>query len=340
MPVRRNLASRMVGLLAASNSTGPQAGIGNALPTGQNAIWRSAIWEIRSAWIEPTVWSQASALWSRISWGRESAIATANQQPEAVVQAVRPAVEFVAVPPLPQMRVERGRGRADGRRISGGPQAQPVPSQLPPLPRMGAGLELDFSNPQHRDRLPSELRTGLPNQGFVNYLEAQSVIRVLRQLAADCALRVNGSASLKLGDKVEVGVVALFPAQAELIRRLLVQVPALAALEIRVDTPAGFSQQECAIVVLSLTRSHGNRAVCYGEGPQALALALTRVRQRLVICGDPGTLSRRRQWEGQVDPLDHSASACERAIVGRLTDYLQGQGAEPQAFRLGEGGGS
>src|SRR5262249_32978243 len=46
-------------------------------------------------------------------------------------------------------------------------------------PRDGAGLELDLSAVRQADRLPVGLRQGLPTRGFVNYLEAQALIRRL-----------------------------------------------------------------------------------------------------------------------------------------------------------------
>jgi superfamily I DNA and/or RNA helicase len=91
------------------------------------------------------------------------------------------------------------------------------------------------------------------------------------------------------------------------------------------------------VVLVSLTRSHTNRAVPFGEGPAHLVLALTRARARLILFGDPGTLARRSQWEKAVDHLDEPAAARERAVIGRLCEYLQGKGIHTQAFHLDEG---
>src|SRR5262249_8433314 len=113
----------------------------------------------------------------------------------------------------------------------------------------------------------------------------------------------------------------------------------LSGLPVVVDAPGGFRQREFDVVLVSLTRSHGHRAVSYGESVAQLALALTRARQRLILFGDVGTLVRRTQWEGVLDHLDEAAAAREGLIVSRLVAYLQGQGRHSSVFRLSEGSG-
>jgi hypothetical protein len=206
----------------------------------------------------------------------------------------------------------------------------------------GAGLELDLTDRRHRDRLPSELRPELPAQGLVNYLEARAVIRVLEQLATDPVLREAARADRGRPARPAVAVVALYPAQAELLRILSRQVPALAAsgLAIEIDVPAAFRERESLVTLLSLTRSHANRAVTFGDdGPEALALALTRGRHKLILFGDCGTLVRRCQWEGPLDHLDAESADHERGLVVQLVRYLQGHGPHPHAFHFCEGGG-
>jgi len=236
-------------------------------------------------------------------------------------------VEFVAVPPLAAdaPRRDSATPRAEnGRR---GPH-----SSRPRVARGGAGLEVDLSDPKHRDRLPAELRPGLPNHGLVNFLEAQAVVRVLESLAADAAQHGTGQ-------KPSIAVLALYPAQVELIRCLVARAPSLAraGLDIQVALPGSLQERECDIVLLSLTRSHSHRAVTYGEGPHILSLAMTRARRKLILFGDPGTLARRSSWEGPVDHLDESAAARERALLARMVRYVHGDGGHPRAFHLREG---
>jgi hypothetical protein len=255
--------------------------------------------------------------------------------PGGSVNGSSAAVDFVAVPPLRDGNEDWDR---DGARSAGSrSRTTTLPrSSAPALARKGgAGLELDLSDSRHRDRLPAELRPDLPNQGYVNLLEAQAVVRHLEALVADPSVRGVGGETVPT-----IGVMALYPAQALLIRRLMQSSATLAAsnLDVKVDVPSAFREQECWISLVSLTRSHTHRAVSFGEGPPALALALTRARARLVLFGDPGTLARRSQWENPLDHLDEAASARERCIVSQLVDYLHGRGPHPEAFHLCEGG--
>lgn len=230
-------------------------------------------------------------------------------------------VEFSPVPPLHEP------GNAGGR--NGTPTATLVRSYAALLAKKsGAGLELDLADGRSRDRLPTECRNGLPPTGLVNYLEAQAVVRTLESLSAEAG-----------ADSEPVGVAALYPAQAELIRLLVRQSQTLqnGTLSLRVGVPDDFTELECPIMLVSLTRSHANRPVAFGDDPEALALILTRPRRRLMLFGDAGTLVRRTQHDHSVEHLDAVASAREREVLVRLLRYLQGQGAHPKAFQVREG---
>jgi hypothetical protein len=232
-------------------------------------------------------------------------------------------VEFIAVP-----RLSRGPTRGPQRR-------RKLPS--------GAGLETDPADPRRRDRLPSEMHARLGDaSGLVNFLEAQAVVRALKGLANE-----HGGSRSKTSNPdswngsftrpISVGVVALYPTQARLIRLLLApesELLASAGLDVRVDEPAAFQERECAIALVSLTRSHTHRATSFGDDPAALARALTRGRARLLLFGDPGTLARRAEWHAPLDRLDEAASTRERGIVARLVQYLQGEGKHQHLFHV------
>lgn len=192
----------------------------------------------------------------------------------------------------------------------------------------GAGLELDLADRRHLDRLPAELRSVLPAQGLVNYFEAQAIVRALESLAASDPAALGSTA-----------VIALYATQAELIRQLVAQSAALQGANIPVDTPDAFAERESDIVLVSLTRSHTHRAVSFGDGPRALATALTRARRRLLVFGDPGTLARRCQWETAVDHLDGAAAGQERAIISRLVRFIDSVHAAPRTVAPRAGAG-
>jgi hypothetical protein len=266
--------------------------------------------------------------------------------PNAARSGWQSPVEFIPVPPLPKM-ADRGKER-DGER--GGPATPAAASSLVLSRKGGAGLELDLADPRQRERLPAELRPELPKQGLVNYLEAQAVVRMLTTFAVnpprmEPATALPDPKTARQGTCVPrraVVVLALYAAQAELIRQMIRQAPSLAhaGLEVEVTVPGAFRQQEASLVLLSLTRSHTHRAVAFGEGPRALVLALTRGCEKLVVFGDPGTLIRRSHWHGPLDHLDETAAARERELIAGLVRYLEGKGPHPRAFHLRKGSGS
>ncbi len=261
-----------------------------------------------------------------------------------------PAVEFVPIPSLDE-ESERRRPEAEGRGRHGGtttlaPRLRSV--------RGGAGLEVDLADPRRHDPLPPELRAALPRQGLVNLFEARAVVRKLETLAADPAFyaaagawanrKTCASASCStspcVGRRPALAVMALYPAQAELIRLLAAQSATLAAapVVVEISTPDAFRQRECFTALISLTRSHSHRAVPFGGDPSLLASALTRAASRLVLFGDPGTLARRCQWNGAVEHLDEASGERERGRIAQLVAYLHGEGCEPAAFGIEESG--
>jgi AAA domain len=188
------------------------------------------------------------------------------------------------------------------------------PLSKPEWPRDGAGLELDLSATRHADRLPVGLRQGLPARGFVNYLEAQALVRRLET----CVSKEGVVAS-------QVAVLALYEGQVELLRRLIVQSEILRASSFmpEVALPSRLHQRECDVVFLSLTRSHSYRCVAFGEDAKELPLALTRGRSRLFVFGDPGSLCKRTSWHGPLDQLDAPSAHQELVRLARLVAYLQ-----------------
>ncbi len=177
---------------------------------------------------------------------------------------------------------------------------EPSPRRAPSTPRRGgAGLEIDLADPRQRELLPNDLAALLPPRGFVNLPEAQSVAELLLKLPSDHS----------------VAITAPYAAQAMVLRHYL-------SNDRRVALPDELSRHEFDILIVSLTRSHAARAVTYGDDPAALIGLLTRPRCRLVFVGDPGTLSRRAQWEGAIDHLDEVAGERERRWVNALLRVL------------------
>jgi hypothetical protein len=247
-----------------------------------------------------------------------------------------PAVEFIAVPNNPGGAPTRLH-RHEGPRVhQGGGRSTSSTAARPPR----AGLELNLEDPEQREALPVDLRAGLPPSGYVNLAEAQAVAHALETLVNDTVFSAFARRSGLAGRRPVVGVVALYPAQVELIRRLIESFPTLlvSEAEIIVESPEAIRDRECLITLVSLTRSHRQRAASLGDGPHRLVWALTRSTTKLLIFGDPATLQQRCQWEGPVSPLDAAASHREREILSNLVRYLEGNGTHPRAFHVREGG--
>jgi hypothetical protein len=270
-------------------------------------------------------------------------------------------LEFVAVPPASEPEVAR-RVEAEGRRRSGG-TATAVPRQRGA--RGGAGLEIDLADNRPLEPLPEELRAFLPSDGLVNYFEARAVVQALESLVAEetfraeaeawpprhkapCLLASEGcvsggqglSSSYRPVHSPAVVVMALYSAQAELIRLLIRQSPTLAVCDISLEVglPSDFRQRECLAALVSLTRSHVHRAVTFGEVPELLTLALTRAAARLLIFGDPGTLERRASWQGALDHLDPTEAEQERTLVLGLLRFAHPLPLTPSINHHPEGG--
>jgi len=253
------------------------------------------------------------------------------------------AVEFVPVPSMLN---------GGGSRLSKDGTASSAKAKISFLSgKGGAGLEIDLADPRQRNRLPADLPAQLPSQGLINYREALAVVQYLERLAGDPA-PVGGPWGVVRGAsntgrlaareiRPVIAVIALYSSQAALIRKLIQNSSKLAAasFELIVDVPGAFRERECSWVLLSLTRSHSHRPVTFGDGPEMLAMALTRALSHLVLFGDAGTLARRGQWHGPLENLDKSAAGWERELVANLVNYLEGRGDHPRAFQLREGVG-
>jgi superfamily I DNA and/or RNA helicase len=173
---------------------------------------------------------------------------------------------------------------------------------------------------------------------LVNYLEACAVVAALEKLAADPA-ELWADRPGANGTRPIVAVIALYAAQAALVRCLADRSTALRnrAFDLEIGLPEAFREREFGRVFVSLTRSHVHRAVTYGDGPNAVALALTRARRKLILFGDPATLGRRRQWKGRLEQLSESEADSERSWVERLVRYLEGTGRHGRLFQFREG---
>ena len=187
-------------------------------------------------------------------------------------------------------------GLAEPGPLPGVVQFEAVPRRAPAAPRIGgAGYEIDMADPQQRDLIPAELTGRLPSLGFINLPEAQAV--------AECARHLPNDA--------HVAITAVYPAQVDVLKHYLPGDP-------RVRPLADVLSGEFDVVLVCLTRSHVARAVTFSNRVDDLPRLFGRVRSKLVIIGDPGTLGRRARWEGAIDQFDAATGERERCWVSAL----------------------
>src|SRR5262249_18851363 len=144
-------------------------------------------------------------------------------------------LEFIHVPAVNEIEPRAAREVVGARQQNGHRVAA---QSRPRVARGGAGLEFDLSDLRQRERLPGALRSAVPNEGLVNFAEAQAVVALLEKLAREGVLRDDASGPV-------AAVTSLYPAQVSLLRALLRQSPALARLAstFTVDEPASLRQR-------------------------------------------------------------------------------------------------
>jgi hypothetical protein len=258
-----------------------------------------------------------------------------EETPSPLTQADR-AAEFIPVPARVESK-DSIRDQGKTRKLATVSEAS-RPSQS----KGGAGFEVDLAGTRQQDRLPGELYVSLPPAGTVNYYEAQAVMHKMAELAHYYATPNQATPAIRAEKlRPSIAIIALMPAQVELLRSLIRQLPAsvTTAFDWRVAGPTEFCHREADIVLLSLTRSHTHRAVAFSEDPKDLVLAFTRARSKLIVFGDLGTLLRRSQWQGPLDRLNETAANQERELISRLIHYFQGHGGRPSTTQLSQASG-
>jgi hypothetical protein len=197
------------------------------------------------------------------------------------------------------------------------------------------GLEVDLSDPRQRQRLPLEVQLRLPKRGIVNLAEAEAVIRALEAL-----IRLSepvAPADAGRPAPLEVAVLSWQPAQVHLLEALWEKAqPPTTLAQVRFATPARFREHEADVVLLSLCKSPGAQAVPYADEPDDWRVVLAGARAHLLLFGDPSALGRRGQHNGPLGRQTGAAAAWERAVVVRLSKYLDTHDCRPRLPALEE----
>ena len=123
---------------------------------------------------------------------------------------------------------------------------------------------------------------------FVNKTEALLTLDVLQQY-----FERIGKQRL-LDERIDVGIISPYRAQVQLLRRLLMKREYFKPFrrQISVNTVDGFQGQERDVIVISMVRSNDTGQIGFLRDLRRMNVAMTRARMKLIILGDPKTLTR------------------------------------------------
>ena len=132
---------------------------------------------------------------------------------------------------------------------------------------------------------------------LMNQLEAELALNVLQQY-----FERIGKQRL-IDERIDVGIISPYRAQVQLLRRLLMKREYFKPFrrQITVNTVDGFQGQERDVIVISMVRSNDNGQIGFLRDLRRMNVAMTRARMKLIIIGDPQTLTRhhfyRQLWD-------------------------------------------
>ena len=97
-----------------------------------------------------------------------------------------------------------------------------------------------------------------------------------------------------LQERIDVGIISPYRAQVQLLRQLLRKNESLKPFRrfITVNTVDGFQGQERDIIVISLVRSNDEGQIGFLRDLRRMNVAITRARMKLIILGNPDTMTR------------------------------------------------
>ena len=124
--------------------------------------------------------------------------------------------------------------------------------------------------------------------GRINKPEAELTLQTLEQY-----LSKIGKTRI-LEEHIDVGVISPYRAQVQYLRQLIKKRAFFKPYRqlISVNTVDGFQGQERDIILISLVRSNDQGQIGFLNDLRRMNVAITRARMKLIILGNPGTLTR------------------------------------------------
>ncbi len=126
--------------------------------------------------------------------------------------------------------------------------------------------------------------------GRINKPEAELTLLTLEQYFTKI-----GKARI-LDEHIDVGIISPYRAQVQYLRQLIKKRAFFKPYRqlLSVNTVDGFQGQERDIVLISLVRSNDDGQIGFLRDLRRMNVAITRARMKLIIIGDPATLTRHR----------------------------------------------
>ncbi|MBR5657072.1 MAG: AAA family ATPase [Prevotella sp.] len=123
--------------------------------------------------------------------------------------------------------------------------------------------------------------------GRINKTEAELTMQTLR----DYFTKVGKTRILE--EQIDVGIISPYRAQVQHLRHLLKRDPFFKPFRhlLSVNTVDGFQGQERDIILISLVRSNDEGQIGFLRDLRRMNVAITRARMKLIILGDPQTMS-------------------------------------------------
>lgn len=124
--------------------------------------------------------------------------------------------------------------------------------------------------------------------GRINRVEAAQTLDILKEYFTKIGKQ------RVLDERIDVGVISPYRAQVQYLRRLIKMRPFFKPYRhlISVNTVDGFQGQERDVILISLVRSNAEGQIGFLRDLRRMNVAITRARMKLIILGDPDTLTR------------------------------------------------
>ena len=124
--------------------------------------------------------------------------------------------------------------------------------------------------------------------GRINKAEAELTMQTLR----DYFTKIGKTRILE--EQIDVGIISPYRAQVQHLRHLLKRDPFFKPFRhlLTVNTVDGFQGQERDVILISLVRSNDEGQIGFLRDLRRMNVAITRARMKLIILGDPHTMTR------------------------------------------------